>query len=56
MFRMGAVTDDDKLDDEATRQVLRRASRHGHAVRRTTFAGALAFAAAVDARPRCSDP
>ena len=42
MFRMGAVTDDDKLDKEATRQVLRRAIGMAKPFRRTIFA-ALCF-------------
>ena len=42
MFRMGAVTDDDKLDKEATRQVLRRAIGMARPFRRTIFA-ALGF-------------
>jgi len=42
MFRMGAVTDDDKLDKEATRQVLRRAIGMATPFRRTIFA-ALGF-------------
>ncbi len=44
MFRMGGVTDDDKLDKEATRQVLRRAIRMAKPFRRTIFA-ALGFIA-----------
>ena len=42
MFRVGAVTDDDKLDKEATRQVLRRAIGMAKPFRRTIFA-ALCF-------------
>ncbi|MDG1265194.1 MAG: ABC transporter ATP-binding protein [Ilumatobacter sp.] len=42
MFRVGAVTDDDKLDKEATRQVLRRAIGMAKPFRRTIFA-ALGF-------------
>lgn len=42
MFRMGGVTDDDKLDAEATRRVLRRALRMGAPFKKTVFA-ALGF-------------
>ena len=42
MFRMGGLTDEDKLDKEATRQVLRRVIRMATPFRRTIFA-ALGF-------------
>jgi ATP-binding cassette subfamily B protein len=42
MFRMGGLTDEDKLDKEATRQVLRRAIRMATPFRRTIIA-ALGF-------------
>ena len=42
MFRMGGLTDEDKLDKEATKQVLRRAIRMAAPFRRTIFA-ALGF-------------
>ncbi len=42
MFRMGGLTDEDKLDKEATKQVLRRAIRMARPFRRT-IVGALGF-------------
>ena len=44
MFRMGGIEEDDKLDTEATRRVLRRAIRMGAPFKKTVFA-ALAFVA-----------
>ncbi|BAN03234.1 putative ABC transporter permease/ATP-binding protein [Ilumatobacter coccineus YM16-304] len=44
MFRMGGIDDDDKLDSEATKRVLRRAIRMGAPFKKTVFT-ALAFVA-----------
>ena len=44
MFRMSAVTDDDRLDKEAAKQVLRRTATMARPFRRTV-AGALLFTA-----------
>lgn len=44
MFRMGGIDEDDKLDTEATKRVLRRAVRMGAPFKKTVFT-ALAFVA-----------
>lgn len=44
MFRMGGIDDDDKLDGEATKRVLRRAIRMGAPFKKTVFI-ALGFVA-----------
>ena len=53
MYGMGAVADEDKLDADETKKVLRRTARMAQPFRKTV-AAALCVHRAVDARRRCS--